>query len=480
MLRIKDYVFLLMLGLIFFISCEEKEEISEKPNVVVILIDDLGYADFSRYGNDKVNTPTIDHIAAKGVMLTNYYSCSPVCSPSRSSLMTGQYPASLSINSIFDTRKHLEEWGMPNFLDPELPNIARTMKENGYATGHFGKWHMGGGRDIGEAPFPSAYGFDKSLVSFEGLGDRLLNKDAKHPLHAMSAKLGRGKIEYVYKHQKTGIYIDSALAFIDRTAEQPFYINLFPNDVHDWHLPKPGTEKEWESVTKNPYEQNFFAVLKALDAELGRFFNELKERGLMENTIIIIASDNGPTDWPRYYQANMYPDGYDGAMYAPGSTGNLKGRKWSLYEGGIRVPLIVYWDKHIPENKLDEKTVMMGLDIYPTLCGLLNIEVPPFVEGQNMSSVLLGDNEAQPRKLFWYYEEPKPSDKPWMRPELAVRSGKWKLIMRKDSTDLSLYDVSNDPQEKYDLSKENATLVDSLMQDVMKWYLPRKPKKQVN
>ncbi|WP_421871545.1 sulfatase-like hydrolase/transferase [Marinoscillum sp.] len=446
---------------------------NDRPNVVVILIDDMGYGDLSCFGNSKVQTPHIDQLAGQGLRLTNYYAMSPVCSPSRASLLTGQYPATLGINSIFGNRQELEEWNMPYFLPTDKPNIANHLKDEGYATGHFGKWHMGGGRDIAEAPRPTAYGFDESLVSFEGMGDRLLNIDARHKLHEMSAALGNGDIQYVYKHQKTGIYVDSALSFIDRHQQIPFYINLWPNDVHDWHLPKEGAAREFDSVTDNPYERDFFAVLKAMDREIGRFTQELESRGLLDNTLIIIASDNGPTDWPRYYQPNSYPNGYQGPLRAPGFTGGLKGRKWSLYEGGIRVPFIAYWKGKI-QPSVDSTMVMGSIDIYPTICGLLGLEPSESIEGMDRSKAILNLQGASERNLFWYYEKPKPTpDKESMRPELAMRSGRWKLITRLDGSESFLFDLDVDPFETNDLSEQHPGKKQQLTTELMEWYYQR-------
>lgn len=219
---------------------------------------------------------------------------------------------------------------MNNWLDPDAPTLAKVFKENGYRTGHFGKWHLGGGRDVGDAPLPSAYGFDQSLVSFEGLGNRILFRDDR--LSEASSKLGQGPITWVEKHKSTQIYVDSALNFIQKKPDDPFYVHLFPNDVHDPHLPSAGALEKYKDVARSTSEAQFFAVLEELDKQIGRFIGSLKEMRKLENTIVVLTSDNGPTDWPRYYQKGEYPPGY---------TGGLLGRKWSLYEGGIRMPFII-------------------------------------------------------------------------------------------------------------------------------------------
>lgn len=147
---------------------------SKRPNVIVVLVDDLGYADFSSYGNTRVKTENIDRLAAEGLRFAQYYVNSPICSPSRTALTTGQYPARWRITSYIDNREMNRRRGMRQFLDPAAPTLARFLSGAGYRTGHFGKWHMGGGRDVGEAPLITEYGFDASLTQFEGLGDRIL------------------------------------------------------------------------------------------------------------------------------------------------------------------------------------------------------------------------------------------------------------------------------------------------------------------
>ena len=230
--------------------------------------------------------------------------------------------------------------------------------------------------------------FDKSLVSFEGIGDRVLFLNDK--LSKQSAELGKGRIVWAEKCESTSIYVDSALTFIERCKDKPFYINLCTNDVHDPHRPYSHNVKKWERVTENPYEQKFFAVLEELDKQIGRFIDNLDKMGKQENTIILFASDNGPTDWGYYYKAEKYPEGYNGKCYPPGFTGSLYGRKWSLYEGGIREPFFVYWKGHTPEGKTDSITIVSAIDIFPSVCSMLGISHPGGIDGTDKSPALLG------------------------------------------------------------------------------------------
>ncbi|MBN1816805.1 MAG: sulfatase-like hydrolase/transferase [Sedimentisphaerales bacterium] len=240
---------------------------SNRPNIIFIFIDDMGYADPSCFGNPKVKTPNIDRLAAEGIRLTSFYANSPLCSPSRVAVMTGQYPHRWKIYSYLASRKANRDRGMADWLDPKAPTTARILQQAGYATAHFGKWHIGGGRDVGDAPLPQEYGFDESLVSFEGLGDRILfpNDD----LCEQSRKLGRGKIQETPKHRSIEAYVDRAVRFIQAHRDKPFYIELFPNDVHDPHLPKPNAIEKWKEVTNNPFEMKFFAVLEEMDRQIG-------------------------------------------------------------------------------------------------------------------------------------------------------------------------------------------------------------------
>ena len=195
---------------------------SEKTNFIVILIDDMGWSDLSCFGNQAVQTENIDRLAKEGIRFTNFYVNAPICSPSRTALTTGQYPQRWRISSYLSDRKDNVRRGMANWLEPNAPTLARFLKAAGYATGHFGKWHMGGQRDVGEAPLITEYGFDVSLANFEGLGPRLLPlcdaHDGKPPKkHALgSDKLGNGTITWMDREKITEGFVNGAIEFIDQ------------------------------------------------------------------------------------------------------------------------------------------------------------------------------------------------------------------------------------------------------------------------
>ena len=441
---------------------------AERPNIVFVFIDDMGYGDLSCYGNTDIRTINIDRMAEEGVRFEQFYVASPICSPSRVGITTGQFPARHMIHSYLNSRKRNRERGMRDFLDPSAPAVARTFQGAGYATAHFGKWHMGGGRDVDDAPLPQAYGFDESLVSFEGLGDRILPPGG---LSEQSRKLGRGTIRDVPKHQMTEIYVDRAIDFIRRNREMPFYLHVWLNDVHDRFFPKPGLLEKFARFASNPYRQQYFAVIDEMDRQLGRLFAEVDSLGLAERTILVLASDNGPTAWRRYYDEGHEP---------PGKTNGLRGRKWSLYEGGIREPLIVRWKNVTPANVTNSKTVVSGVDLFPTFCSLAGIESQSAeFDGVDMSAAFRGEQPIRHRSLFWEYGRDPGYLRPGLEsdrsPALAVREGNWKLLMNPDGSDVELYDFSNGFSEIENLAAKNPDISSRLTEALSEWWrsIPR-------
>lgn len=434
----------------------------DKPNVLIIFIDDLGYGDLSAYGNPQIKTRVIDSLAQQGTMFSQFYANSPVCSPSRVAMLTGQYPARHQFYTYLAGREKNEENRMPDFLPASVFTLAKGLQANGYATGHFGKWHLGGGRDVGDAPLPTEYGFDKSFTSFEGLGDRTLT--FADGLNKQSARLGRGHIVKAPQHEQTRIYVDSALAFVRANKDKPFLINFFPNDVHDPYNPEQGSEKVFANVDPDTIQQKFLATLKNLDKEIGRLLGSLRDMHLLENTIVLFTSDNGPTDWPYYYKDGGEP---------PCSQGDLRGRKWSLYEGGIRVPFIAVWPGKIPAGQVNAEAVMSVADIVPTIASLTGTTLPASYrpDGIDESAVLLGRSSNKAHELFWYYNnEPLPGKPAHISPMLAMRSGNWKLLMEPDGSKLQLYNIASDPLESVDLATREMRKANELKTKLKQWY----------
>ena len=435
-----------------------------KPNVVQILIDDMGYADLGCYGGE-IRTPNMDRLAAKGIRFTNAYVASPVCSPSRAGIMTGQFPSRQYIYSYLDTRQRQHELHERDYLDPHAPSIARAFQEAGYATGHFGKWHLGGGRDVGDAPLPTEYGFDESYTSFEGLGDRVLPPGK---LSELNEKLGRGKISHAPQSELTGIYVDRSIDFIQRSLGQhkPFYIHLWPNEVHDPFLPKPELLAKYERFAANKYVQQYYAMLDNLDQQVGRLVDTIESAGQAQNTLFVLLSDNGPTAWPYYYKERLDP---------PGRTGGLRGRKWSLYEGGIRTPLIARWDGRIAAGKTDSGTVAGAVDLFPTCCALAGVRLPAGVklDGEDLSRAFLGHPVKRHTPLMWDYGRLKDMPRPGLTvdqsPNLAIRRGKWKLLINDDGTNLELYDFGKSDKEERNVASDHPSAARQLSQEIIAW-----------
>ncbi len=433
----------------------------ERANVVFIFIDDMGYGDLSCTGNKDVRTSNIDRLAEEGTRFTQFYVNSPICSPSRVAVTTGQYPARHLIHSFLATRKRNRARGMRDFLDARAPCVARAFQKSGYATAHFGKWHMGGGRDVGDAPLPQAYGFDESLVSFEGLGDRVLPPGGARK----SAKLGRGKIHEAQKHELTRVYVDRSIDFVGRNRDKPFYLHLWLNDVHDAHKPSEEMLAKYERFKANPYVQRFYAVLDETDRQIGRLVDSIDSLGLDERTLILLTSDNGPTAWAKYYREGYAP---------PGSTAGFRGRKWSLYEGGIRMPLVARWKGKIPAGRVDETSVLASIDLFPTLCSLTGVK-PPKVDfdGEDLSAAFLGKAQQRTRAIFWEYGRDETFLKPGLEadrsPNLAAREGRWKLLVNADGSRLELYNLEQSIAERENLAKKHPEVARRLSEKLLAW-----------
>lgn len=432
---------------------------ADKPNIIFILIDDLGYGDFSCTGNKEVLTPNIDRLAAQGTRLTQFHVNSPICSPSRVAFTTGQYPRRWKIHSFLNSRSENERRGMAHFLDPKAPAIARAFQSAGYATAHFGKWHMGGGRDVGDAPLPQEYGFSESLVSFEGLGDRILPGG---DLAEQSARLGRGKITRVEKHEETRIYVDRAIDFITRKKAAPFYLHLWLNDVHDPFLPAPGAAERFAGKGRSDEDRKFFATLVEMDRQLGRLIESVDELGLGESTLIVLTGDNGPTAWSHYYKRGIEP---------PGDTAGDRGRKWSLYEGGIRQPLIARWTGKIPAGRIDETSVVLAMDFFPSLAKVAGIKTKGVrFDGEDASAAFLGKKFKRKDPVMWEYRHDiKPGKISDVSPPLAIRDGDWKFLMNHDGSGKELYNLAKDPAESKNLVEQSPRRIKAFTGRLEKW-----------
>ena len=438
-----------------------------KPNVITVFIDDMGWSDLSCYGGRRATTENIDALASEGLRFTNFYVNSPICSPSRVALSTGQYPQRHRISSYLAYRRQNNERGMAQWLDKKAPMLARELQRSGYATGHFGKWHMGGQRDVSDAPLIREYGFDRSLTNFEGLGPRVLPlKDAydgkppkKHDLG--SANLGKGPIRWEDRSRVTAAFVDEALTFIDQAqaTEQPFFINVWPDDVHSPFFPPEVLRDE----TDGSKRQLYYAVLDAMDQQLGKLFDRVQnDPKLRGNTLILVMSDNGHEE-------------------GAGASNPLRGAKTWLYEGGIRSPLIVWGPGFVSDNAAgttNEESVLCALDVNRSLYSFAGISpaARQELDGEDVMPTLLGQSaEGRKAPIFWRRPPDRPGRADEDNPDLAVRDGKWKYLVNYDGSQPQLYNLDTDPSESRNLADANPDVVRRLHAAVASWNkeLPR-------
>ena len=355
---------------------------------------------------------------------------------------------------------------MAQWLDPQAPMLARTLHEAGYATGHFGKWHMGGQRDVGEAPTISEYGFDESLTNFEGLGPRVLplldSYDGSEPQKYSlgSESLPTGPIRWEKRDQITSSFTEAAIEFIDKSQanHRPFYINVWPDDVHSPFFPPK--ERRGGASKKDLYS----GVLKTMDEQLAPLFDRIrKDPSLRENTLIFVCSDNGPEE-------------------GAGSAGPFRGSKTTLYEGGIRSPLIVWGPKFVAADKAgstNKSAVLAAIDFAPSILELVGVTTPNEVEydGVTKSDTLLGkSDQSRERPLFFR----RPPDRPSRAgeanlPDLAVRDGQWKLLCDYDGSAPQLYDLAADRAEETNLAATRPEIVQRLTAELLSWHASMPP-----
>ncbi|MET4081516.1 arylsulfatase A-like enzyme [Pedobacter sp. UYP30] len=421
----------------------------ERPNIIFILTDDMGYSDINCFGGNFVPTPNIDRIAKAGIKFTKYYSAAPICSPSRVSLLTGMYPARWNFTTFLNNKKANRAAEQADFLDPTAPSIARIFKNAGYATGHFGKWHMGGGRDVHNAPGFEHYGVDEHNSTYES--------PDPDPLITATNWIWSPK-DSIKRWDRTQYFVDKTLGFFKRHKGQPCFVNFWPDDVHTPWVPHTD-EAYTGKFPMNPEEEKAFKlVLKEYDKQIGRLLDGLKAMGLDKNTIVVFTSDNGPLPSFRGSRA-----------------AGLRGSKLSLYEGGTRMPFIISWPEKVPQGKVDSLSALNSTDMLPSLAALARVELPKNYrgDGEDKSKVLLGKPKLRAKDMYWEYGRnntafnyPKGKDR---SPNLAIRSGKWKLLMNYDGTEVELYNLDNDRNETTNVAASQPKISAELQAKLLKW-----------
>jgi arylsulfatase A-like enzyme len=441
--------------------------LKEQPNLVVIYTDDLGYGDLGCFGSDAISTPHLDALANSGVRLTDWYSNSPVCSPSRASLLTGRYPHKTGVSRVLGGRRAKpggSKQSTPG-LPPDEKTIASLLKPHGYRTAMFGKWHLG----ITDECRPNAHGFDEFFGFLAGCVDyyshiyyhggwRNIN-----PTH----DLWHNEREVWYNGRYfTELVTEKSVDFIERGSDQPFFLYVPYSAPHyPMHAPKAYLDRYPDLP---PDRRIMAAMISALDDGVGAIVKALKAAGEYENTMIFFSSDNGPSRENRNWL-----DGNEDHYYG-GTAGIFRGHKGSVYEAGIREPTIMSFPGRIPGGQVSDDVGAM-FDVLPTFFDFAGIEPPEDLQldGKSVMKTVTEGAESPHHQIFWEYAAS----------QLAIRQGNWKLTVngRDDGKaglaprdpdlpeDVNLSDLETDPGERTNLAEQNPELTNQLLADLRSW-----------
>ncbi len=369
-----------------------------KPNFLIILCDDLGYGDLACYGNKTIRTPNLDKLASEGIKLTDCYASAPVCSPSRTGLLTGRTP----------NRVGVYDWippGHPMHIRSSEITVASLLKKAGYDTCHVGKWHCNGKFNSSEQPQPGDLGFDywfstqnNAIPSHHNPNNFVRNGKEVGPLEGYSCQLvAQEGIEWL-KGRK-----DKA---------HPFFLHVCFHEPHEPIASPPDLAATYPQA-RNEDEAAYFANVSNMDREVGHLLKTLDELGVAKNTLVFFTSDNGPETLSRY------PD----ARHSYGSPGPLRGMKLHIYEGGIRIPGIIRWPGHARPDQVVSEPVC-NTDILPTFCEIAGVPAPKDrpLDGASFLSIFSGQPIPRTTPLFWDYYRATGS------PKVAMRDGDWKIV----------------------------------------------------
>lgn len=394
-----------------------------KPNIVVILADDLGYGDIGTFGATDIRTPNIDGLAANGIKLTSFYSTSPVCSPTRAALITGRYPRRLGIDHVFFPESFT---GIP----PEEVTIAESLKGNGYRTAIFGKWHLGHHRQF----LPLQNGFDE----YYGIP---YSNDMMGVVYLRGNDVDSIKVNQKYITQT---YTKEAVRFIDQNKDKPFFLYITHNMPHVPIYASP----EFEGKSKRGL---YGDVIEELDWSVGEVVNALKKNGLEENTLVVFTSDNGP--WLIFDVEG-------------GSAGPLRQGKGTTFDGGQRVPAVAYWPGKIKPGTV-YYDLASQLDLYPTiisLTGSQKTQTQKPLDGEDISPVLFGTGKRKGDEFAYYsngiIEAYRKGDWKIRLPQKDVKAGNAVIV---PAADTLLFNLKNDIGEQHNLLKTNPTKAKELL-----------------
>lgn len=442
-------------------AAAQREE--SRPNVIFILTDDMGTGDLSCYGGTlDVKTPHIDRLAAQGKKFDRFYVAMPICSPSRAAILSGMFSPETQLTNYLQERRGNFESDQNDYLEPKRARLPRSFQAAGYATCHVGKWHLGGGRDIDNAPSILRYGYDEAYATWEA---PRINRDPKLGINHAPWDKNRSDPGQVPRHARTRHMVDRTLDFLARHQGKPCFITLWPDDLHTPFWPSPEMQKKYGGSGDDDSDiRNFYGVLEEYDRQIGRLQDGLKKLGLDHNTIVVFTGDNGPA--PHYKHQR---------------TNGMRGGKLSLYEGGIRQPLLIKWPAKIQPGTTDKSSVLAAVDMLPTLTALAGIKMIDDATtagaGVDRSQVITGNSPAAREKpLLWEYGRtnrvPRPRNKKIDdSPNLAAIAGDFKLLVNRDGSRLELYNVATDPTENKNLAKEkpHQELVKTLQKTLMHW-----------
>ncbi len=414
----------------------------QKPNFVFVLIDDMGWADLGCYGNVFNETPNIDRLARGGMRFTQAYAACCVCSPTRASIQTGQYPARVGITDFIPGHEHPWARLIVPPIKPALPleevTVAEALKSAGYATGYFGKWHLGP-----KDHYPFTQGYEDWFVADGG--------------HLFPNFLYDPPIKANQGDELADILTDKALAFLEKNQHHPFMLMISHFAVHTPLQAKPSRIEKYQAKPKPSSGVNnaiYAAMIESVDQNMARLLAKLDDLKLTDRTLVIFFSDNGGL------VHNMGKQEYVATSNDP-----LRGEKGTLYEGGIRVPMILYWPGKIrPHTQCD--TPVMSIDFYPTLLELAGVPMPADqpCDGESLVGLMKQGSAVKRKNLYWHYPHYHHST-----PSGAIRQGDYKLIEFFEDGKRELYNLREDIGETHDLVSQEPAVADRLHEDLEHW-----------
>lgn len=428
---------------------KKNTRMQKKPNVILIYTDDQGSLDLNIYGAKDLHTPHIDALAKRGVRFTQFYAAAPVCSPSRASLITGKYPQRAGLA----TNASSEKGGMNQMPGTQI-TMAEMFKDGGYTTGHVGKWHIG----YSESSMPNAQGFDYSYGHMGGCIDNYShyfywNGPNRHDLWRNGEEIWEDGKFFPDR------MVEEVNGFLEKNKAQPFYLYWALNIPH---YPLQGQEK-WRKYYKDlpSPRREYAALVSTMDEKVGMVLEKLRALGLEENTIVIFQSDHGHSEEERTFGGGGY-------------AGPYRGSKFSLLEGGIRVPAIISWPGTLPQNEVRDQFAV-NVDWFPTVAELCDVALPESkIDGKSLVKVIRSSEAASSHESFVWQSGGNKQEPQW-----AVREGEWKLISNPvgngsfegDSNNgkLYLFNIRNDVGEQVNAAEKHPEIVQRLRAKYEAW-----------